>query len=241
MIWFDIIVLENGKNKGILYTKTQAILHAKGKYVMTMDEDDIYVQRDAFSLLYNEAEKNNLDILGFIFIHSGKKMLRKRNNGKKFFKVFRIVEYFRRRLTIGKAEEKNTESDKNSLKPKIFIKKLFCLILIVLVIILLSLIYNNSIEKNSLEERKCIQNYMDLVFNGTKIDKDKIYYPSINPKISIIISVYNGEAFLRTALLSIQNQIFKDIEIIMIDDGSEDNSVNLIKELMKTEPRIILT
>ena len=81
---------------------------------------------------------------------------------------------------------------------------------------------------------------MDLVFNGTKIDKDKIYYPSINPKISIIISVYNGEAFLRTALLSIQNQIFKDIEIIMIDDGSEDNSVNLIKELMKTEPRIIL-
>jgi cellulose synthase/poly-beta-1,6-N-acetylglucosamine synthase-like glycosyltransferase len=164
-----------------------------------------------------------------------------RNNGKKFFKVFRIVEYFRRRLTIGKAEEKNTESDKNSLKPKIFIKKLFCLILIVLVIILLSLIYNNSIEKNSLEERKCIQNYMDLVFNGTKIDKDKIYYPSINPKISIIISVYNGEAFLRTALLSIQNQIFKDIEIIMIDDGSEDNSVNLIKELMKTEPRIILT
>ena len=163
-----------------------------------------------------------------------------RNNGKKFFKVFRIVEYFRRRLTIGKAEEKNTESDKNSLKPKIFIKKLFCLILIVLVIILLSLIYNNSIEKNSLEERKYIQNYMDLVFNGTKIDKDKIYYPSINPKISIIISVYNGEAYLRTALLSIQNQIFKDIEIIMIDDGSEDNSVNLIKELMKTEPRIIL-
>jgi glycosyltransferase involved in cell wall biosynthesis len=78
-----IVLLENGKNKGILYTKTKAILHAKGKYVMTMDEDDIYVQREAFSLLYNEAEKNNLDILGFIFTHSGKKFLRKRNNFKR--------------------------------------------------------------------------------------------------------------------------------------------------------------
>jgi len=75
-------ILENGKNKGILYTKAKAILHAKGKYVMTMDEDDIYAQRDSFSLLYNEAEINNLDILGFIFTHSGKKFLRKKNNFK---------------------------------------------------------------------------------------------------------------------------------------------------------------
>ena len=50
---------------------------------MTMDEDDIYVQRNAFSLLYNEAEKNNLDILGFVFSHSGKKFLRRRNNFKR--------------------------------------------------------------------------------------------------------------------------------------------------------------
>ena len=81
---------------------------------------------------------------------------------------------------------------------------------------------------------------MDLVLNGTVLDKDKIYYPSKNPKISIVISVYNGEAYLKTAVLSIQNQDFKDIEIVMIDDGSKDNSVNLIKELMKIEPRIVL-
>ena len=162
------------------------------------------------------------------------------NDEKIFFQVFRIDAYFRRILNIGKSDKKNIESNKKSLKERIFIKKLFCQTFIVLVIFLSSIMNNNSIEKNSLEERKYIQNYMDLVFNGTKIDKDKIYYPSINPKISIIISVYNGEAFLRTALLSIQNQVFKDIEIIMIDDGSEDNSVNLIKELMKTEPRIVL-
>lgn len=81
---------------------------------------------------------------------------------------------------------------------------------------------------------------MDLVFNRTKIDNNT-FYPSQNPKISIIISVYNGEAYLRTALLSIQNQDFQDIEIIMIDDGSQNNSVHLIKDLMENEPRIVLT
>ena len=166
----------------------------------------------------------------------------KKINEKKIFIVFRINAYCRRILHIGKIKKKSkNEPKKNSLKTKPFIKKLFCLNSIVLTIFLIGLIYNNSIEKNSTEERKCIQNYMDLVFSGTKIDKNNIYSPSINPKISIIISVFNGEAFLRTALLSIQNQNFKDIEIIMIDDGSQDNSVNLIKELMKTEPRIVLT
>ena len=102
------------------------------------------------------------------------------------------------------------------------------------------IILNKTIEKDINEEYKDIQNYMDLVLNGTMIDKDKTYPLSKNPLISIVISVYNGEAFLRTILLSIQNQDFKDIEIVMVDDCSKDNSVNLIKELMKTEPRIVL-
>ena len=100
--------------------------------------------------------------------------------------------------------------------------------------------FNLTIEKEMNEEINEAQNYMNLILKGIKIDKDEKYYPSKNPKISIVISVYNGEAFLNTALLSIQNQDLKDIEIVMVDDGSKDNSVNLIKELMKTEPRIVL-
>ena len=48
------------------------------------------------------------------------------------------------------------------------------------------------------------------------------------------------EKDLKEALLSIQNQDFKDIEVIMVDDCSKDNSVNLIKELMIKDPRIKL-
>ena len=100
--------------------------------------------------------------------------------------------------------------------------------------------WNTTIEKDRKEEFKDIKVFIDQVMNGTELYKNKIYNLSNNPKISIVISVYNGEAYLKTILLSIQYQDFKDIEIIMIDDCSKDNSVNLIKELMKTEPRIVL-
>ena len=63
-----IVLYKNDENRGSLYTKTTGVLHSKGKYVMLLDEDDIYAKKDAFSILYDEAEKNNLDMLGFSFI-----------------------------------------------------------------------------------------------------------------------------------------------------------------------------
>ena len=85
-----------------------------------------------------------------------------------------------------------------------------------------------------------MQDYIYMAMNGSLYNPNEVYKKSENPKISIVITVYNGEEFLKTALLSIQNQDFKDIEIIMIDDCSKDNSVRLIKELMIKDPRIIL-
>ena len=99
---------------------------------------------------------------------------------------------------------------------------------------------HKNIEKDINEEYKDVQDFMNLVMNGTELYKNKIYYPTANPKISIVVTVYNGEPYLKTSLLSVQNQDFKDIEIVLVDDCSQDNSVNLIKELMKTEPRIVL-
>ena len=101
-------------------------------------------------------------------------------------------------------------------------------------------IISNSIDKNLDEEYKDIQEYIYMVLNGSLYNPNEVFKKSDNPKISIVISVYNGEAYLETALLSIENQDFKDIEIIMVDDCSKDNSVNLIKELMIKDPRIKL-
>lgn len=76
-------------------------------------------------------------------------------------------------------------------------------------------------------------------FNTSKNQLNNSNYSKF-PKISIVIPIYNGEKYIKTALISIQRQSFRDIQIIMVDDFSEDNSVNIIKELMKDDPRIDL-
>ncbi len=60
------------------------------------------------------------------------------------------------------------------------------------------------------------------------------------PKVSIIIPVYNVEQYLRQCLDSVCNQTFKDIEIIIINDCSPDNSLQIIKEYQQKDDRIIL-
>ena len=121
-----------------------------------------------------------------------------------------------------------------------------CILIVFLIAIISSILNlnkqtrNNSIDKIFNDEIKDMQEYIYMAMNGTLYNPNEVFKKSENPKISIVITVYNGEGFLKTALLSIQNQDFKDIEIIMIDDCSKDNSVNLIKELMIKDPRIIL-
>lgn len=56
-------------------------------------------------------------------------------------------------------------------------------------------------------------------------------------KISVLLPVYNGEKYLKSSIKSILNQTFKDFEFLIIDDGSTDNSVELIKSF--NDSRII--
>ncbi|NDJ26780.1 glycosyltransferase family 2 protein [Campylobacter sp. MIT 19-121] len=61
---------------------------------------------------------------------------------------------------------------------------------------------------------------------------------NINPKISIIMPIYNVEAFIAQALNSCINQTFKDIEIIIIDDCGQDRSIEIAKEFALKDERI---
>lgn len=58
-------------------------------------------------------------------------------------------------------------------------------------------------------------------------------------KVSIIVPVYNAEAYLRDCLDSLVNQTLKDIEIILIDDASTDKSFDIIMEYKRKYPSII--
>lgn len=52
-------------------------------------------------------------------------------------------------------------------------------------------------------------------------------------KYTIIITIYNKEKYLEKAIISACNQTYKDYEVIVVNDGSTDNSENIIKELAK--------
>ena len=60
------------------------------------------------------------------------------------------------------------------------------------------------------------------------------------PKVSIIIPVYNTAPYLRECLDSVVNQTLKDIEIIIVDDGSTDGSTEICKEYAAKDCRIKL-
>ena len=62
-----IKLIENKVNRKILYCKSIGTLNSKGKYIIELDQDDMFINDDAFDILYNEAEKNKLDILNFEF------------------------------------------------------------------------------------------------------------------------------------------------------------------------------
>lgn len=61
----------------------------------------------------------------------------------------------------------------------------------------------------------------------------------MNPKVSIIIPVYNSEKFINKCVDSVLEQSFKDYEIILINDGSKDNSKEILNEYKEKYPEKI--
>ena len=60
-----------------------------------------------------------------------------------------------------------------------------------------------------------------------------------NKTLSIVVPVYNGEKYLAKCLDTIINQTYKNIEIIVVDDGSTDGSKEIINSYMEIDSRII--
>ena len=121
----------------------------------------------------------------------------------------------------------------------------FFLLIIILFFLYFSFIYfillnnYNKYHFENIKEFQNIENYFYLCNNNKLINQIK-FKKMGKPKISIISSIYNREKYILRFLRSIQNQFFDDIEIILVDDFSKDNSVKLIEEYQKEDERIIL-
>ena len=109
--------------------------------------------------------------------------------------------------------------------------------------ILIIFFYINLLNKNNYKRCNILKkgrNYLNKCLSGILIKKN---IKNINklierPKISIIIPSYNSNKTIKNALRSIQNQNMVDIEIILVNDFSSDNSLNLVLDMQKEDNRI---
>lgn len=60
------------------------------------------------------------------------------------------------------------------------------------------------------------------------------------PLVSVIIPAYNAERFISKTLQSVSSQTYKNIEVLVVDDGSTDQTAAIVRSFANTDPRIIL-
>ena len=129
---------------------------------------------------------------------------------------------------------------KNSIiKDKKNVRKELYIIIISLCLILERLNFHLIIKTSTLDDMKYIELYLQFCKNDNISEKNFSEIKKF-PKISIISPIYNRGEYLSRFLKSIQYQNFNDIEIILIDDYSSDNTVDLIKKYQFIDKRIIL-
>ena len=126
---------------------------------------------------------------------------------------------------------KNKRARKNARKKIYIIIFLICLIFIG---------YNSKliIKISPIDDMEKLELYLN--FCNSNISRFKYFGLIKFPKVSIISPIFNRGEYLLRFLKSIQNQYFNDIEIILIDDFSSDNTSNLIKKYQNIDKRIIL-
>lgn len=74
----------------------------------------------------------------------------------------------------------------------------------------------------------------------TETSKSKVS-PKVSPKVSICLPVFNGAAYLGEAIESALKQTFTNFELLIIDDGSTDSSVEIARHYAARDPRIIVS
>jgi len=98
------------------------------------------------------------------------------------------------------------------------------------------LIWNNQSSLNYTKIKEEAREYYELKYSFENKDD---FIKREKPKITIIITLYNQKRYIKKIYASIQKQELKDIEIIFVDDASEDNTTKRIERLMEKDKRIV--
>lgn len=97
--------------------------------------------------------------------------------------------------------------------------------------------FENGLETIALRDLKKPLSFFNIQSARTKTAE---IAPEVQPKVTVIIPVYNGEETISVALRSLQDQTWKNLEIIVSDDASSDETCKAVSALAKEDPRIKL-
>ena len=123
-------------------------------------------------------------------------------------------------------------------------------LLIIILIILLHMFFfkskkNKQTYFNLLEEKydsrkDAFNKAIDFIKNclSSNLLEFEYKYFFKKPKVSVVIPLFNCAKYLLRAVKSIQYQNFSDIEIILVDDNSKDNTISLVKKMKNLDKRI---
>lgn len=100
----------------------------------------------------------------------------------------------------------------------------------------------NIFKQNESDSLKTIfknsKSFLDKNLNGILTNDKKNFISLQKPKVSVIIPIYNCQNFINRAIKSVQNQNTFNLEIILINDFSSDNTSDIISQFQKEDPRI---
>jgi len=127
---------------------------------------------------------------------------------------------------------------KNQINPNkinlfsIFLKKIIYLNLVIFILIISLYLYKNN-------KIKTIKKENEIIFekNWKKVKKENLLNKIL---FSVIVPVFNTEEWIEECLYSVLSQSIIQIEIICVNDGSTDNSKNILKKISSFENRIII-
>jgi len=154
-------------------------------------------------------------------------------------------------LNLKVANKKSKKKNKEKSSRKIILYQIIAVAVVLMILFFCYYLYNNRsqpTEKNNnpissiqinIDDLNSILNYYRLLeqYDGVPLIS-AIKMP--NPQISIVIPIYNNEKLISKILGSIQNQSFDNIEIIFVDDCSNDSSISEIKKYQKKDKRIVI-
>ena len=97
--------------------------------------------------------------------------------------------------------------------------------------------HNSEYFPNLKDSFKNAKGFLDKCLKNILINNSKII-PSQNPKVSAVIPFFNRQKTILRAIRSIQNQNLTDLEIILINDFSLDETMSIIEQIQKEDQRI---